>query len=264
MEAYGGVERWCASKAIEVCFSAWGWAFWLKWQKPYYRAHARLALWEPAAQITTNGSTVFLEGHNVRIENSSGRVIASRQNARRFFPYGRRALWWDQLDQAYFTSYALWNNLTLPALLLWEDIAWTEVADGKLKAWFPSQLPTHCDEQQFQFDRSTGLLQQHHYTAEVMGEWAKECNVVVEHRDVDGLPYPSRRRVTPRKANSDPRSGPLLVEIEIHDWRLVADTEATLVGVAERTLQAGHVERGIDLHRPKHNTLRSPQPAHHG
>jgi hypothetical protein len=162
--------------------------------------------------ITTNGgNTAFLEGHDVRIEDSSGTVIASRYNARRFFPYGRRALWWDRLDQAYFASYALWNYLTFPALLLWEDIVWTEIADGKLQAWFPSQLPTHCDEQHFHFDERTGLLQQHHYTAEVIGEWARACNVVLEHGDVDGIPYASHRRITPRKPNGEPRSGPLLV-----------------------------------------------------
>jgi hypothetical protein len=44
MEAYGGAERWLESKAVEVCFSARGWAFRLKWQKPYVRARARFAL----------------------------------------------------------------------------------------------------------------------------------------------------------------------------------------------------------------------------
>jgi hypothetical protein len=44
VEAYGGEARWRAATALEVTFSAWGWAFRLKWQPSFDKAHARFEI----------------------------------------------------------------------------------------------------------------------------------------------------------------------------------------------------------------------------
>lgn len=223
LDAYGGEERWRRARAIELTLSAWGWAFRLKWQRPARRALARLQIAEPHVEITPIdrvGHRGVLEGLGVRIETPGGEVIETRDDPRSRFPYGRRLLWLDTLDQTYFACYALWNYMTLPALLLRRDIAWTELGAGTLEARFPRSLPTHCETQQFHFDPDTGLLRQHDYTAEVFGGWARAAHVVLEHGEWQGVPYTSRRRAFPRGPGGRPRPAPLLVGIEIEDFRM--------------------------------------------
>ena len=58
----------------------------------------------------------------MHIEDAKGNILETRRAARDYFPYERRMFWWDRLDQTYFVCYALWNYLTMPALLLRSDI----------------------------------------------------------------------------------------------------------------------------------------------
>jgi hypothetical protein len=105
----------------------------------------------------------------------------------------------------------------LTSLLQHED--WPFSLSGKNR--FPSSIPTHYPEQFFTFDTGTGLLVRHDYTAEVMGNWAKAANVVLEYGYWNGIPYPSKRRITPRWKDGTPARRPVLIAIDIHDWRLV-------------------------------------------
>ena len=224
LNAYGGESRWRSARGIWATVSAGGWAFRLKLQEPMRGLSVKLEIARPLVRFSRmdrTGTVSVLDGQDVRIESHDGTVLASRTNPRAKFPYGRRLFWWDPLDQAYFSGYALWNYLTLPALLLRDDIQWTEIADGTLEAKFPSHLPTHCERQQFHFDPATGLLRQHDYTAEVFGNWAKAANVVLQHAECDGLRFASRRRVTPRRRDGRPRRFPVLVAIAVHQWTLV-------------------------------------------
>jgi len=154
-------------------------------------------------------------GNEVRLERPDGRVVEARSNPRRFFPGGRRLLWWDRLDQIYFAGYALWNYVTFPALLTRDDIDWQASGDSTLRARFPIDLPTHSEIQEFHVDPQTALLTQHDYTAGVFGNWAKAAHRVLAHEDVDGVPFATRRRVTPRRTNGKPARFPLLVGIEL-------------------------------------------------
>ena len=224
LDAYGGEERWRSATAIEVTLSAGGLAFQLKWQRAFRRVRGRVELARPHVRldpIDRHGRIGVLDGTEVRLEHADGNMLRSRSDPRDKFPYGRRLLWWDALDQTYFAGYALWNYMAFPALLLRDDIEWREPQPGTLEARFPPYLPTHSERQAFHFDLETGLLRQHDYTAEVFGGWAKAAHVILEHSTREGPTYPSRRRVTPRKADGSPRRGPVLVWIEVHDWRLL-------------------------------------------
>ncbi len=224
LEVYGGINLWQRTRHVETIASAQGLAFLLKWQKPFHHISIRAEVAKPRIilrPIDKLGNSGILDGDLVRLEDSSGNILRERKNPRKKFPYGRRLFWWDILDQVYFAGYAFWNYLTLPALLLRNDIEWTELAPGRLKARFPSFIPTHCPEQFFTFDTGTGLLVRHDYTAEVMGNWAKAANVVLEHGYWNGIPFPSKRRITPRRKDGTPARRPVLIAIDIHDWKLV-------------------------------------------
>ena len=158
-----------------------------------------------------------LEGHDVRTEREgSGKRLEARAGARDYFPNrdGRQERW-DRLDMAYFLGYALWNYLTLPALLLRGDIEWRELSPDTLEARFPPGIPTHCEIQEYDFDPGNGLLGAYRYTAEVFGSWARADHLVDEHSESGGIPFPSRRRVLARGG------GGTVIELEVHEHRLV-------------------------------------------
>lgn len=225
IDAYGGEDRWRNAAAVECRISAYGWAFRLRLRRAMKRVLCRAEIPGPCMQMMDwpkRGQNAIVDGPSlVRIESADGKVLSSRDDPRQYFPGGRRSFRWDDLDFLYFAGYASWNYVTFPALLLRDDIEWRETSETTLEAKFPASVPTHSPVQQFHIDPQTSLLHQHDYTAEVFGSWAHAANVVLEHKTADGIPYPSRRKVTPRKADGTPRPFPLLVGIDIRDWRLV-------------------------------------------
>ena len=223
IEAYGGESLWRGASAVEATVSSGGFALRSKFRRGLRSARVRVDLAGPHVTVLPadgHGNAGIFDNSDVRIETPDGHVVRARSDPRRLFPGGRRLLWWDALDEMYFGGYALWNYLTLPALLLRDDIDWQEVQPGTLEAVFPKHLPTHCERQRFHIDMDTGLLRQHDYTAEVFGGWAKAAHVVLEHALNGETPFPSRRRVTPRRGDGTPRPWPVLVWIEVRDWRL--------------------------------------------
>lgn len=227
IEAYGGAERWHAAKEIETTATFTGLLFWWKTRRPRAGAHVRCSVhrpWTRLDPIDRRGRIGILDGQDVRLETRTGEVIAERPAARSFFPGGRRYVHWDALDLTYFLGYAAWNYLTLPALLLREDIAWTEPEEGVLKATFPAELPTHSKDQRHVFDPTSGLLVRYDYVPEVAtGDqevWV--ANLVRERGTNEGVPYEARRTVHPVDDETlEPRERFVMVDIRFSDWRLV-------------------------------------------
>lgn len=224
IEAYGGEDCWRSARQVEAKVWAWGLAFSLKWQPAMRAVEVEAAVRRPYVLLRPphwGGMTGVLEGSSCRLEDPAGRVVAERADARSKFPYGRRALWWDRLDQIYFSGYALWNYLAFPAILMRSDVECEEVAPGLLDVRFPHDLPTHSRRQRLHVEMPSGRLHQLDYTAEVFGSWARAANVVLEHASWEGVTYPCRRRVTPRGFGDRAWRGPVLVNLEISSWRLV-------------------------------------------
>ena len=228
--AYGGIGIWKNHKYIEAEVSTKGLAFLLK--RRTYLDHAKILMEidRPFSKIFPIGRDKnivgVLDGNDTRLETIDGEIIAERKNARHFFPDGRRLFWWDDLDMAYFANYAFWNYFTLPNLLTNHDIDWDEKAEGILRARFPCNFPTHSTIQEFYFDRDSGLLCQHNYTAEVISKYAKAANVITRHTITTDNVYPSSRRITPRNAAGKALKGPILIEIVVHQFRLLNNFKA--------------------------------------
>ena len=223
VEAYGGVDRWSRAREVHATVSASGLLFRMKGRPVFRNARVVVGVRRPRARITPidkKGHVGVLDGDDVRLENEDRRTIASRAAARRSFPGGRRGLWWDVLDMTYFAGYAFWNYLTFPALILRDDIAWEQIEADVLEARFPAALPTHSAVQRFTIDPATGRLRRHDYVAEIIGPWASAANVVVSHGESGGVPFVSRRRVTPVLPGGKPAPIPVLVDIVVHDWEL--------------------------------------------
>lgn len=154
------------------------------------------------------GKRAVLDRGDVRIETPDGELLDTRTDPRSAF-FGRsgirRNVHWDPLDTAYFAGYAFWNYLTSPLLLARDDIAVTEGEPWResgqtwrrLHATFPAHIETHCWRQTFYVDRD-GLIRRHDFVAEPVGGWAAASLYCDQHREFDGLIFPTRRRVLPR------------------------------------------------------------------
>jgi len=222
LDAYGGADRWRAASRVRLVLSAHGLAFRLKWQPPLSRVRQVLEIREPRVRcegIDRAGHVGVLDGHDVRLETPDGAPVAARPGARAFFGPGRRWFYWDSLDQAYFACYAAWNYFTLPALLLRDDVSWTEVEAGVLEGRFPPALPTHCALQRFTFSTASGLLLRHDYAPDIISPLARASRIVVAHGSHDGVPFPRLMRITPRAAGAV-LPGPLLVSVEAHAFEM--------------------------------------------
>ena len=224
IDYYGGAQLWQRSKYVEAVVSVTGLAFVLK-RRPFFdRVKIVMEIGRPFSRLTPIGKdkniTGVFETNKVWLEDADGRVLMERQDPKKYFPYGRRLLYWDDLDMAYFANYAFWNYLTFPHLLMNEQINWTDKGQGLLEATFPEIIPTHSRIQEFQVDPSSGMLIQHNYTADVISSLAKVANRVVAHAEENGLRYPSRRVVTPRLSKGRVLKGPVMIDIKIHSYRL--------------------------------------------
>jgi hypothetical protein len=229
LEAHGGLERWRAARTVQARVRSGG--LLLRTRVPGNRfADYRLtievreprAVMDPYPRAGQRG--VFDRGE-ARIEGEGSEVLASRADPRPAF-FGRaglrRNVRWDPLDSTYFAGYAMWNYLTTPLLLTRDGV---RVAEGerwreadqewrRLEVDFPTDLDTHSAHQTFYVD-SSGLIRRHDYTAEVVGGWARAAHHLSEHRQVDGLTFPTRRRVRPIGVRNRALPGPTLVWIEL-------------------------------------------------
>jgi len=227
IEAYGGAERWLRADRIEAVVSVTGLAWWLKMRRPVPSTKLRIELHTPRARldpIDRTGLIGILDGKDARLEDHSGQVVASRSEARKFFPGGRRIFYWDSLDLAYFAGHAMWNYFAFPRLLLRPEIKWEEIAFGVLEAHFPPDLPTHSAVQRFHFDPKTGLLCRHDCTLDAVGPWAQVTQVVDHYRERDGIPYFGLRTVHFRRRDDSRIPWPVLIVGRVFDWRLCAET----------------------------------------
>ncbi len=223
LEFYGGKELWQNSKMLEVYVSTTGLAFTLKRRPIFEHAKIVMEVDKPFVKLTPIGKnkniTGVLDGNDVWLEDENGKIIARREDVRKYFPNGRRFFYWDDMDMTYFANYAFWNYFTFPNLLMNEKIVWNEKEPGFLEAIFPDSLPTHSKFQEFKIDMLTGKLLQHNYTVDVFGSWAHVANVVTEHKEENGIKYPSRRIVSPKFMNKIFKN-PVMIDITVHSFKL--------------------------------------------
>lgn len=226
IERYGGMDLWSTVENITMHARSGGVALPLRFKFGAFKDYqAKISVHEPHVRITPHprvGMQGIFSGDTVRIETENGEPVQERHKARSAFGNLRHKIWWDHLDAVHFAGYALWNYLTTPFLLCRPEIqlqelpAWQESNESwqRLQATFPPDLLTHSREQTFYFD-ADGLLKRHDYTALVFGNFAKAAHYSWDHKEVNGIPFPTRRRVFPRKKDGSPLRLVTLVSIDI-------------------------------------------------
>jgi hypothetical protein len=222
--AYGGAQRWDTARTITAKGTLTGFLFRAKTRMPRPNMTIECRVHEPWTRlepIDRWGHVGILDGTGVRLEDSSGKVLKNRPDARSYFPGGRRLIHWDALDLTYFLGYAIWNYFALPALLMRDDIKWRELEAGILDSKFPPNLPTHGKQRHF-FDSKSGLLTRYDYMPVVAFKEARAANVVLERGNYKGIPYESHRKVyiLPRELGGKYIKHPVMVNMHFWDWKL--------------------------------------------
>jgi hypothetical protein len=223
--AHGGAERWAAVEEVTATARTGGLALASKSRRRNFaQVQARVSTGEPRAVFPSwprPGRRGVFERDGVRIESDDGRVLAQRRNPGAGFR-GLRTVRWDHLQLLYFAGYAMWGYLTQPFLFAApgfearEIEPWEERGETwrRLAVTFPADVPAHSREQVFYFDAEL-RLRRNDYTAEVFGRWARGAQYSDEHREFDGLLFPTRRRVYPRTSRNHPLRHPTLVWIDV-------------------------------------------------
>jgi hypothetical protein len=231
--AHGGRERWAQVDEVVIHARAGGAAPTLKFKRgAVARQEVRVSTREPRTVVSSLSAPerrgVFTTD-SVRIETHAGEVVAERRDARSRFPGGRRALWWDDLDLIYFAGYAWWGYACGPFAFLRDGFETREVEPWeergetwrRLAVTFPPDVPAHSREQMFYFDER-GLLRRNDYTAEIFGNWARGVHYAYDHREFDGIVFPTRRRVYPRTRSGRPLPWPVIVRLDLDRVELVS------------------------------------------
>jgi len=225
MEAHGGLERWGKISSVRVEASITGAIWHLKGRPDVVQQvvitasteHERLVM-----DFPDQDKRSIFEPHRITIETAGGDLVEARDDPVAHFAGQEADTPWDDIDVAYFSGEALWTYLTTPFLFSQsgfsvseEPESWRE--DGEdwrlLRVTFPDRIASHTREQLFFFGPD-GLLRRHDYSVDILGG-TTAANYALEHRNVDGIVVPTRRRIYGYEGNHKVVPEPVLVAIEM-------------------------------------------------
>ena len=226
VDAHGGLERWNQMKTVKASLSITG-VIWQLKGKPDVLKDISIEAELHKERLTTHfngqGKRTVFEPNEIAVQTESGHIVDFRRNPRAAFRGHTQQTPWDDLHVAYFSSYALWNYLTIPFLYTYPGFVTEELAPWQengeewqpLRVIVPDSIASHSREQVAYFGPD-GLLRRHEYTVDVMGG-ASGLNYAADYRNVDGILVPTKRRVYAADGNKRRVSEPVLVAIDIRD-----------------------------------------------
>lgn len=229
VRAHGGLERWNKVKSVRVAASITG-ALWQVKGKPDFLKNVVVTCDTKVERLVMDfpwqDKRSIFEPKRVVLEKVDGTLIATRNDPEKSFEGHQRETPWDDIHVAYFSGEALWTYLTTPFLYTYpgfesEEIASIEV-DGetwrRLKVTFPDTVKSHT-RQQISCFGPNGLLRRHDYTVDVLGG-SPGLNYASDYRDVDGIVFPTKRRVYAYEGDYQLVKEPLLVAIDMGEITL--------------------------------------------
>ncbi len=230
VKAHGGLERWNKVAAIKVAASITGGIWWVKGKGDVLKNIVMSAETKRERLVTEfpgQNKRSFFEPDRIVMETVTGTIIESRDSPEASFEGQSRETPWDDIHVAYFCGEALWTYLNTPFLYTYPGFTSEEIepitVEGetwrRLKVIFPDSVKSHTREQISCFG-SDGLLRRHDYTVDILGG-ATGLNYASEYRDVNGIIFPTRRRVYAYEGDYQPVKEPLLVAIDMGEVSLI-------------------------------------------
>lgn len=161
----------------------------------------------------------------VAIETPEGTVVEELIEPRHSFEGYRMETPWSDPQVAYFAGYTMWTYLTSPFILKRPGVASKELEpwheNGKtwrrLHVTFPHEIATHSTEQTFYFDE-TGILVRHDYEVDIQGRNAA-ARYLSDYVSVEGILLPGKMRIFPRGSDNIALAEPLIVSVDLSDFR---------------------------------------------
>ncbi len=161
----------------------------------------------------------------VTIETPDGDLVEKLSRPRVSFAGFAMETYWSDPQLAYFSGYTMWTYLTSPFILaqpgiVTEEIApWSEQGETwrRLRVTFPAAIATHSREQTF-YIGPDGLIRRHDYEVEIQGNNAA-ARYLLDPVTVEGIVLPSKFRVYPRNPDNTPAAEPLIVGVDLSDYR---------------------------------------------
>jgi hypothetical protein len=174
------------------------------------------------------------EPNRVEMQRRDGTVVATRDDAEASFKGHERFTPWDDLHVAYFSGEAFYTYCNTPFLCTYEGFSSEEISPiqvdrdtwRRLEVTFPDTVKSHTKTQIFCFGPD-GLLRCHDYTVFVLGG-APGLNYASDYREVDGIIFPTKRRVYAYKGDYQLVKEPLLVSIDMAEITLAYSSVAAV------------------------------------
>jgi hypothetical protein len=231
VEAHGGLARWKEVSSVKIDVSITG-AIWdVKGQHDVLKDIVMVADTQ-REHVTTSfvgqDRTTSFEPDRVAVQTSDGTVLESTDDPEKSFEGQTADSPWGPIHVAYFSGEALWTYLNTPFLYLQARFAKEEIdsieVEGetwrRLKVIFPEEVKSHTREQIFCFGPD-GLLRRHDYSVDILGG-ATGLNYASDYQEVDGLMFPTKRRVYAYEGDYQLVPEPLLVAVDITRITLLA------------------------------------------
>ena len=229
IDAHGGLDRFKQFSYLSARLKQGGVLWGLKGKPTVLEnANVRVNLKEEVVShwpfAPTQNRSVFTP-NRVTIETPEGAVAEELDNPRPSFDGYEMETPWSNPQVAYFAGYTMWTYLTSPFILrqpgvTYEEVEpWSEQGETwrRLRVTFPERIATHSTQQTFYFD-SKGVLKRHDYEVDIQGS-NPAARYLLDPIKVQGILLPTKMRIYPRKEDNTPAPEPLIVTIDLSDYR---------------------------------------------
>jgi hypothetical protein len=212
IEAHGGLSRWREVEGIDFHMTVGGPLWAMKGHAAGLKDVAvRVSAHRPEVAIKPFGdqaATGHFRPDAVWLETPADGIAYALSDPHASFDGHELTTPWTELQALYFISYAVWNYMALPFLLV-EPGFETEELSGhsgfgntwrRLRVRFPAHVPAHSREQILYFSED-GLLRRLDYSVDI-AQQAPAAHYCFDHAEVGGLVIPTLRRAVSRSAIS--------------------------------------------------------------
>jgi hypothetical protein len=230
LDAHGGMDRWHQFSKVRSTVVSGGFLWGMKGisldDTPRVITSEFRRQWTRVEPFGQGDWRMLYQPHRVVIETQAGEDVAHLDNPRETFAGHVWETPWTPLQLAYFNGYAMWTYYNLPFFLGEPGIEVAEISsivDGGsvlrgLRVRFPREIHSHSAEQRLYFDDS-GLLRRQDYEVDVAGQ-GRAAHLISDYTDVQGLLFPTRRRVFMRNADGTLQFDKMPVSIDLSDFEL--------------------------------------------
>ncbi len=225
IDAHGGLDQWRRHRSVSAHLTQGGALWGLKGKAGVLDdCKVTASLTEERSSHTPFGEVAhaseFTPGR-VALMDAGGQTIEELRQPRDSFAGHVLSTPWSDLQLAYFAGCAMWTYLNMPFLLAWPGVDSQEISpweEGeerwrRLRVRLPETIASHSSVQTLYVD-DVRLLKRHDYDVEIAGN-TPGAHYISGYADVDGILFPTRRRIYPRQTDGQSLPEPLVVSIDL-------------------------------------------------